>query len=161
MKTEKKMPEKIEKSSVKTEENKEEHVARAKALNLPISPKVSREIAAFVRNKNTIKAKGLLQNVMEQKIAIPMKRFNRDTGHKPGKIAAGRYHQKATNEFIKLIKLVEAHADNKGMDSKNLIIFDIRANKGEKMVHYGRQRGTKMKRANLYIGVKEKWLRER
>lgn len=138
-------------------QNKEkDHIAIAKALNLPISTKQSREIAKFVRNKNTAKAKSLLQQVLENKIAVPMKRFNRDTGHKPGKIASGRYPEKATKEFMKLITLVEAHAENKGLDSKNLVIYDLRANKGERTMHYGRQRGTKAKTTHLFIGVKEK-----
>jgi len=140
----------------KVETDKKEHIARAKSPNAPISKKISREIAAFIRNRTTTQALALLEKVLDKKIAVPYKRYNTDVGHKPGKIAAGRYPEKATKEFIKLIKLVEAHADNKGLDSKNLIIFDVRANQGEGILHYGRQRGIQMKRTNLEIGVKEK-----
>ena len=148
---------KAEKNQTNREvEEKNEHIASSKFLDSPISTKVSREIAAFIRNRTTTKAKNLLQQVLDKKIAVPYKRFNRDVGHKPGKIAAGRYPQKAIKEFLKIINLVEAHADNKGLDSKNLVIFNIRASQGSQILHYGRQRGIKSKRTNLYIGVKEK-----
>jgi large subunit ribosomal protein L22 len=133
-----------------------EHIAIARMLNLPISTKQSVEIASFIRNKTTEKAKQLLNRVLEKKTAVPFKRYNRDVGHKPGKIASGRYPQKATKEFLKLINLVEANAENKGLDTKNLVIFDIRANQGEQVLHFGRHRGRKMKRTHLTIAVKEK-----
>lgn len=144
-----------EKKSNELKEEKE-HIAIARALNLSISSKQSREIAAYIRNKTTVKAKQQLQKTLEMKNPIPFKRYNMDMGHKPGKIASGRYPIKATTEFIKLINLVEANAENKGLDSKNLIIFDIRANQGEHTLHFGRHRGRRMKRTHLVIGVREK-----
>lgn len=137
-------------------EEKKEHIATAKALDRPVSTKQSREIAGFIRNKTVEQAKRLLQQVLDHKIAVPFKRFNRDTGHKKGKIAAGRYPEKAIKEFLKMINLAVANAENKGLDSKNLIIFDARANQGTQQYHYGRQRRIKMKRTHIEIGVREK-----
>lgn len=134
---------------------KKEHFATAKSVNLPISTKQSVEIASFIRGKLLQKAKMLLQEVTEHKKAVPYKRYNRDTGHKPGKIAAGRYPEKAISYFMKLLNTVEANAEDKGLDSKNLIIIEMKADKGTQQWHQGRQRRRRMKNTHLYVKVAE------
>jgi len=59
-----------------------ENVARAKANELPISPKHSIEIARFIKNMTTTEARAYLADVVELKKAIPFKRFNRNVAHK-------------------------------------------------------------------------------
>ena len=105
------------------------HFASVNAYALPISTKQSVEIASFLRNRKVSQAKTLLSEVIAMKMAVPFKRYNRDVGHKPG-IAAGRYPIKASKEFLNLLNTLEANAEFKGLDSKNLIISTIKANKG-------------------------------
>ncbi len=128
--------------------------AKLISKDLRISIKQSVEICNFVRNKNLLKAQNILQSVLDKKTAIPFKRYNRDTGHKPG-IASGRYPEKATQEILSLLKGVQANAENKGMDSKNLIITKIIANKGAQQFHFGRKRRRLMKRTHIEIEVSE------
>ena len=146
------------KESVKIEklEDKGAHFAIARAENVSISTKQSVEITSFIRGKELEKAKRLLQEVLEQKRAIPFKRYNKDMGHKPGKIAAGRYPKKATTEIIKLLDTVQANADNKGLDKNNLLISEIKADKGAQQWHYGRLRRRRMKNTHLFVKVVEK-----
>jgi large subunit ribosomal protein L22 len=154
---EEKTVEKVETKKVETKsEDKKEHFAIAKSLNLPISTKQSVEIANFIRLKETSKAKMLLNEVLEHKKAVPFHRYNRDTGHKPGNIAAGRYPEKAIQNFIILINSVEANAEDKGLDSKNLIITEMKADKGPQQWHQGRMRRRRMKNTHLSIKVVEK-----
>ena len=130
-------------------------MARALGLALPISFKQSVEICSFIENKNVSDAKEILQKVIEKKVAIPFKRYNWDLGHKT-KIGPGRYPEKASEEFIKLISNVEANAQFKGLNSSKLIITHISAHKAGKSWHYGRQRRRQMKRTNIELVVEEK-----
>ena len=153
---EEKTVEKVETKKVETKTTeKKEHFATAKSVNLPISTKQSLEIASFIRNRPLQKEKMLLQEVVEHKKAVPFKRYNRDTGHKPGKIAAGRYPEKAIACFMKLLNTAEANAEDKGLDSKNLMIIEAKANKGTQQWHQGRQRRRRMKNTHLSIKVAE------
>lgn len=132
-----------------------EHEAKAIGKDLSISTKDSIEISNFIRGKTLEKVRKQLLDVLEKKRAIPYKRFNMSRGHKPGKIAAGRYPIKATAHFLKLIDSVEANAHNKGLDTSSLYLYHVVSNRSSTPWHYGRQRRRKMKRTNVEIRVKE------
>lgn len=131
-------------------------MARASGRSLPISFKISIEICNFLRKKKVSDAKNILQRVIKQEQAIPLKRFNRDVGHKPGKIAGGRYPVKASQEFLGLISSAESNAQFKGMNTSNLVITHILANKGVSTRRFGRQRSRSAKRTNIELVVEEK-----
>src|SRR3989338_4606564 len=132
-----------------------DNMARAIGKSLPISFKQSIEICNFIRNKDVGYAKNVLNRVIEKKTAIPFRRFNDNMGHKK-RIAAGRYPGKASREILSLISLVEANAQFNGMNSSNLVIAHINANKAATVMHYGRKRSRKAKRTNIEIVVKER-----
>ena len=101
------------------------------------------------------KAKDILERVLEKKQAIPFTRFTDGVGHRAGAgITAGRFPEKASKEFIKLIKDAEANAQTKGL-STELKIVHLLAHKGSNDYHYGRQRRRKYKRTHLEIVVEE------
>lgn len=139
-----------------TTELVKDHTARAMALDLPISTKQSIEISSYIKNKTLGKAKIILNNSIKQKVPIPFKRHKDNVGHKKGDIAAGRYPKKASELFLKLLNLVEANAQDKGLNSDNLIIAHIKADKGSKVWHRGRQSRQAMKRTHIEIIVEEK-----
>jgi large subunit ribosomal protein L22 len=132
-----------------------DNMARAIGGALPISTKQSIEICNFIRHKSVKQAKKLLQAVVEHKSAIPFRRFKSDIGHKT-KLGPGRFPEKASKEFIKLIKSVEANAQFKGLAESELIITHISAQKASRPWHFARKRGRKMKRTNIEIVVTEK-----
>lgn len=109
-----------------------ENVARAKANELPVSPKHSIEIARFIRKMGTTEAKAYLADVVALKKAIPFKRFNRNVAHKRGlqKWAAGRYPVKAAEAYIRLLESVEKNAEYIGLDTEKLRIDHVAANTG-------------------------------
>ncbi len=133
----------------------EENIAKAVGRALPISTKQSIEICAFIRKIPLEKAKKRLTDAINKKSAIPFKRFNDNMGHKKGKIAAGRYPEKACGHILKLVEGVEANAQFKGLNTANLVISHICAHKAARPWHYGRQRRRKTKRTNVEIVVKE------
>ena len=98
--------------------------ATAKILNARISTKATVERAREIRNKELSKAMRFLQDVIEMKRPVPMKRFNRDTAHKPG-IAAGRYPVNAAKEILRGLKSVLNNALQKGMNPSKLILSKI------------------------------------
>ena len=132
-----------------------ENMARALGKSMPNSFKQSVEICNFIRNKKVNYAKNALNKVINQDLAIPYKKFNMNIGHKKG-IMAGRYPKKASMKILSLINHVEANAQFKGLNTSNLIITQINANKAQKVIHFGRKRGRKAKRTNIEIVVQEK-----
>ena len=132
-----------------------EHMARAVGMALPISFKQSTEICRFIKSRKVSDAKKILQGVIEKKIAIPFRVYNWDLGHKK-KIGPGRYPQKASQHFIKIIEAAEANAQFKGLNTSNLVLAHISAHNAGKTWHYGRKQRRKMKRTHLEIVVEEK-----
>ena len=132
-----------------------ENMARAIGRSLPISFKQSIELCNFIRNKKVNYAKEVLSNIANQKLALPFRRFNSNMGHKK-KIMAGRYPKKTSTKILDLINHVEANAQFKGLNTANLVITHINANKASKVAHFGRKRSREAKRTHVEIIVQEK-----
>ena len=139
----------------------EENIAKAVGISLPISTKQSIEICNFIRRKTLEKAKQIMVDVINKKIAVPFKKFSDNIGHKRGKIAAGRYPKKSCGEILKLLESVEANAQFKGLNTSNLVIIHMCAQKAARPWHYGRQRRRKMKRTNIEVIVEEKVIKKK
>ena len=138
----------------KTENNvKNENIAKASSLNLAISTKDCIEISNFLRYKPLSFAKAYLEEVIELKKAIPLKRFIRDVGHKKG-MSSGRYPVKAAKQFLVLLNSVEANAQFKGLNTSGLKITKLISNKASIPSTGGRSR-TGTKRSSLEVEVKE------
>lgn len=135
--------------------------ATIKGKDLPISTKQSVEICRLLRNKSLENAKDTLNEVIKKKRAVPYLRYKKNIPHKKGRIAAGRFPIKASKEILNLLNGVEANARNLGLNTNNLIIKHICANKVGNQFHLGRQRGIKMKRTHIDIIVEEKISKER
>ena len=113
--------------------SEKEHSARAMALDLPISTKQSIEICSAIRSKPLEKAKEILKRVIKLKTPIPFKRFKLNVGHKRGPLAAGRYPIKASEYILKLLNQVETNAQDKGLNTDNLVIKHIKADYGSRI----------------------------
>lgn len=134
---------------------KDKEVARSVGLNVAVSTKDSIEIADFIRRRNLGTVKKLLERVLLKHVAVPMKQFNKDTGHRPG-IGPGRYPIKAVKEFLMLLESAEANARFKNMDVSNLYVANVHANKGSRRFKGGRQRRRLNKSTNLEVILKVK-----
>jgi len=137
-----------------------ENMARVVGRSLPISTKFSVEICRFIRNRTTSEAKSILQKVIDKKMAIPFKVFNKDLSHKR-KIGPGRYPKKAAEEIMGLLESVEANAQFKGINTSDLCICHINAQLASRPWRYGRQRRRKAKRTHIEIVVEERKAKEK
>src|SRR3989344_7119132 len=120
------------------------NMAIVNARSLSISTKISVEICNYIRHKNLKKVRIDLNKILEHKIALPVKRFNMDLGHKPG-ISSGSYPQNATKQFISLLDSLEKNAENKGLNTTNLFISLAKADMGERKWRSGRKGRVKAK----------------
>lgn len=104
---------------------------RASIREKGISHKHAREIAKMISGLSVEKARDNLQEVLALKRAVPFRRYKTQVGHKPDSgVMAGRYPQKAAQEFIRLIDNLEANAEYKGMDLDRLKIVSAVTHKG-------------------------------
>ena len=67
----------------------------------------------------------------------------------------GRNLKKAESHILKLLNGLEANAEFKGLNTKNLMITKIMPNKAGNQPHYGRNRRF-MKRTHIEMHVTEK-----
>ncbi len=133
----------------------DDHSASVWGKDIPISTKHAIEICNFIKGKSLMKSKQMLKEVMGKKIAVPFKIFKRNVGHKPGRMAAGRYPYKASHYILNLLESLEANAQNKGLDVNSLYLTTIIPNKAARPFHFSRHRGRKMKRTNIQIMAEE------
>lgn len=132
-----------------------EKCAVAKGNNLSISWKASYEIANAIRNKDVKKVIAFLERVIVKKQAVPYKRFNSDVGHRPGKMASGRYPIEAATKILAVVKNAVSNAKDKGLDDSSLELVHVSTCQGPGQWHYGRQRRRKMKSTHIDVVVKE------
>lgn len=104
--------------------------AKAMGSELHISPKSSREISRAIKGMKTETAKQYLENVIQFKQAVPMKRHNDSCGHRKGPMAEGRYPVKVAQEILKVIQNAENNAEYKGLEPENMRIAHISAKRG-------------------------------
>ncbi len=137
-------PEKKKKKIVE-KQNPREFIL-VKGLNLRISTKNSIAVCNMIRNRSIKKALQMLEEVLEYKRVVKMN--NREVGHKRGKgVMAGRYPQNVVKEFIRLVKQLEANANNHGFETQNTIIW-CKADQASRPYRGG---GTRFKRTHVTL----------
>lgn len=105
---------------------------------LSISPKASRELCASIKGLKLDDAKKFLEAVVEKKLPVPFRRYNKEVGHRrmPFKGYVGRYPVKAAKILLGLLEELEANAEYKGLDVENLRIIHAAAQRGRKVKRY-------------------------
>lgn len=141
------VPQKVE---VKKKELVKRDEASVKGINLPLSTKDSVSICNFIRGKHLDKAISDLEQVHNLKMVIPMKA---GFPHKKGKgVMAGKYHTKAVEYFIRLLKSLKANANVNNIEEP--IITEAIPNRAS--MPYGRFGRVRRKRTHIEIKVTEK-----
>ena len=98
-----------------------ETVARARGIELRISPKKTYEVLNAVRGLALDDAKTLLEDVVELRRAIPFRRYNQEVAHKTA-TGPGRYPKKVAREVLEVLQNAEANAEYEGMDVDTLYV---------------------------------------
>jgi len=87
--------------------------AEVNASGLPISTKTAMYISKFIKGKTIPSAIMDLEEVIRKKKAVP---YKGEIPHRKGKIMSGRYPKKASMEFIRLLKSLQANATYVGIN---------------------------------------------
>lgn len=109
--------------------------SKAIAKELPISPKFSREICRMVRGRKVDDAIRMLEEVVELRRPVPIRRYNYGVAHKSG-VGPGRFPRKAAAAIIKVLKSAKSNAEYKGLDADNMRVRVISAHLGRTIPGY-------------------------
>ncbi|KAK4199904.1 ribosomal protein L22/L17 [Triangularia verruculosa] len=110
--------------------------ARARGSYLRVSFKNTRETAQAINGWKLQRAQAFLQNVINKKEAVPMRRFNGSIGRcaqgKQFGVSRARWPAKSAEFILGLLKNAETNADSKGLDTGNLVVKHIQVNQAPK-----------------------------
>ena len=116
-----------------------ETTAKAMLRERPISLKHSKAIARAIKGKTVGDAEEYLEAVIAEERSVPFKQHNAGAGHR-GDIDgwdAGRYPEKASKDFLKLLENGRNNADHQGFDGESMEIMHVAAHKVDEQM--GRQ----------------------
>ncbi|HTT17201.1 MAG TPA: 50S ribosomal protein L22 [Thermoplasmata archaeon] len=97
------------------------NVARARGIELPISPKKTYELLNAIRGLPVEKARTLLEEVVALKRPIPFRRYNQETAHHRG-AGPSRYPKKVARSVLAVLKNAEENAEYDGLDAERLFV---------------------------------------
>jgi len=105
--------------------------ARGMLRERPISLKHSKAIAKQLKGKTVTEAEEYLDSVIAQEQSVPFKQHNSGVGHRSDIDGwdAGRYPEKASKDFLKLLENVGNNADEQGFDGSTMRIKHVAAHK--------------------------------
>jgi len=132
------------------------------AINAPISFKFSVELAREIRHKPVSKVLKYLDDIIELKRHVPLKRFKRNIAHRKGDaisgVKSGRYPVNVAKVFKKTLESAISNADFKGLDKDHLLVMGSTIQKGVrrfKIQPQGRRRIRRSKSTNVELLLKE------
>jgi large subunit ribosomal protein L22 len=97
------------------------NVARARGVEVPISPKKTYEVMNAIRGLRVARARTFLEEVVALARPVPFRRYNQETAHKKG-IGPGRYPQKVARQVLKVLQNAEENAEYEGLDADRLFV---------------------------------------
>jgi large subunit ribosomal protein L22 len=103
--------------------------AKAYGRRIDMSPKHAMEICNHIKGMNAVKADELLTRIYKKQQYLPIKRYLKKIGHKPG-MMAGQYPVKAARIIQKILRNAMSNAEQKGMDKEKLVIVHANAHRG-------------------------------
>ncbi|MGM5482879.1 MAG: 50S ribosomal protein L22 [Nanobdellota archaeon] len=130
-------------------------MSRAVGRDLSISTKHCIEICNYLRGRKLESAKTILRGVINKSKPLPFKRFNDDVGHKKGDFSSARYPVKAASAVLKLVESCESNAQNKALNTSEMVLVHMNANKGSQQFRHGRHRRRLMKRTHVEVVLEE------
>ena len=97
------------------------NVARARGVEVPISPKKTYEVLNAIRGLPLDRARTVLEDAAALRRAIPFRRYNQETAHHIG-VGPGRYATKVVKNILKILENAEENAEYEGMDTDRLFV---------------------------------------
>ncbi|WP_248896159.1 50S ribosomal protein L22 [Haloplanus halobius] len=108
-----------------------ETTAKAMLRERPISIKHSKAIARQLKGMTVADAEEYLQAVIDGDRSVPFKQHNTGVGHRSDIDGwdAGRYPEKASEDFLKLLENASNNADEQGFEGESMAIKHVAAHK--------------------------------
>jgi large subunit ribosomal protein L22 len=129
--------------------------ARAIGRDIDISPKHSEAICDHIRGWPLERAKDFLGEVVEEKKAVPFRRYG-SAPHRKGRVGPGRFPKKAAAAILRVLAGAEANAEYKGLTVDEMVITHIATNQGRTTESYFRRargRSTPKNRQTVNVEV--------
>jgi len=104
-------------------------VARARGIELPISPKKTYEVLNAIRGLPVDRATSLLEDAVALRKAIPFRRYNQETAHHTG-TGPGRYATKVAKNVLKILENAKENAEYDGLDTDRLFVKVAASSRG-------------------------------
>jgi large subunit ribosomal protein L22 len=108
-----------------------ETTAKAMLRERQISLKHSKAISKAIKGRTVAEAEAYLDDVIEGEQSVPFKQHNSGVGHRSDIDGwdAGRFPEKASKDFLKLLTNAKNNADHQGFDGESMVIDHIAAHK--------------------------------
>jgi large subunit ribosomal protein L22 len=97
------------------------NVARARGVELPISPKKTYEVLNAIRGLPIDRARTVLEEAIALHRAIPFRRYNQETAHHRG-TGPGRFAVKVAKNVLKVLENAQENAEYDGLDADRLYV---------------------------------------
>ena len=97
------------------------NVARARGVELPMSPKKTYEVLNAIRGLPVERARRFLEEVVALKRPVPFRRYNQETAHHPG-TGPGRFPKKVAKNVLVVLRNAEENAEYDGLDAERLYV---------------------------------------
>lgn len=104
-------------------------IARARGVELPISPKKTYEVLNAIRGLSLERARTVLEDAVALRRAIPFRRFNQETSHKRG-VGPGRFPKKVALSVLQILRNAESNAEYESLDTDRLYIKVAASSRG-------------------------------
>lgn len=144
----KKEEKKVEKPKKKVEVKKPKtNKAKARGTFLPISVKVATEIGREIKGMKIEKARNFLKKVVDMKLPVPYKRYNKDVPHQKT-VGPGRFPKKVARHMLNVLESAVSNAKYFELNENDLFIKEVRTE-----MAVSRKKG---KYTNVEITVQEK-----
>ena len=105
--------------------------AKAMLRERPISLKHSKAISKAIKGKTVAEAEEYLDAVIDGEQSVPFKQHNTGVGHRSDIDGwdAGRYPNKASKDFKKLLENARNNGDSQGFDGEAMVIKHVAPHK--------------------------------
>jgi large subunit ribosomal protein L22 len=97
------------------------NVARARGIEVPISPKKTYEVLNAIRGLPVERARTFLEDVVALKRAVPFRRYNQEVSHKR-RTGPGRYPKKVAAQVLSVLENAAENAEYEGLDTDRLFV---------------------------------------
>ena len=128
----------------------ESKAALALGLSVDASSRHGKEVSNLIRGRKVDDAVKILQGVISLKIAVPYRNYKTDLSHKTG-VGPARFPIKTSQAILDVIKNAIANAQQKGLNSADLVLKHLSVQKASCPWRAGRKGRRKAKRVHIEV----------